>query len=105
MGIAADGDSAGIKVDDPAESAVDRKERLRKELGALVAECREARQLAAVEVAKAGAAMAGKEHPTATYKHCLMRVRSMTEKELNNRMRCREMLCVFCRPLHARTTM
>ncbi|KAL7532740.1 hypothetical protein ACHAWF_004228 [Thalassiosira exigua] len=65
----------------------ERKERLRKERQAMVEECREARQRAAVEVAKAGVEMAGKENPTATYEHCLMRVRSMSEKGLANRVR------------------
>lgn len=54
---------------------------------ALVAECREARQRAAIEVAKAGFKMAAKENPTASYEHCLMRVRSMTEKALAARVR------------------
>ncbi len=54
---------------------------------ALVAECREARQRAAIEVAKAGFQMAAKENPTASYEHCLMRVRSMTEKALAARVR------------------
>lgn len=67
----------------PAE----RKERIQKERVALVEECREARQRAAIEVANAGVDMAGKENPTATYEHCLMRVRSMTEKGLANRVR------------------
>ena len=68
------------------ETAAERKDRIQRERHALVAECREARQRAAIEVANAGAAMAGKENPTATYEHCLMRVRSMTEKGLANRV-------------------
>jgi len=52
-----------------------------------VEECRGTRQRAAVEVARAGAVRAGRENPTATYEHCLMRVRSMTEKGLGNRVR------------------
>jgi len=67
-------------------TAEERKERIQKERVAMVEECREARQRAAVEVAKAGIKMAGKENPTATYEHCLMRVRSMTEKGLANRV-------------------
>ena len=69
------------------ETAAERKERILVERVALVEECREARQRAALEVAKAGVAMAGKENPTATYEHCLMRVRSMKEKGLINRVR------------------
>lgn len=52
-----------------------------------VEECREARQRAALEVAKAGHAMAGKENPTATYEHCLMRIRTLTEKKLLARVK------------------
>lgn len=69
------------------ESVAERKESVQKERDALVAECREARQRAALEVAKAGVALAGKENPTATYEHCLMRVRTMSEKGLANRIR------------------
>jgi len=69
------------------ENAAERKERIQKERESLVSECREARQRAAIEVAKAGVEMSGKENPTATYEHCLMRVRSMTEKGLMNRVR------------------
>eukprot|EP00581_Thalassiosira_minuscula_P006975 CAMPEP_0183705452 /NCGR_PEP_ID=MMETSP0737-20130205/2533_1 /TAXON_ID=385413 /ORGANISM="Thalassiosira miniscula, Strain CCMP1093" /LENGTH=244 /DNA_ID=CAMNT_0025932595 /DNA_START=25 /DNA_END=759 /DNA_ORIENTATION=- len=81
--------SSGVDIEklDTAAERVKRKERLRQEREALVAECREARQRAAIEVAKAGVKMAGKENPTATYEHCLMRVRSMTEKGLTNRVR------------------
>jgi len=57
---------------------------------ALVAECREARQRAANEVAKAGFQLAAKENPTASYEHCLMRVRSMSEKALAARVRKKE---------------
>lgn len=58
-----------------------------EEREARVQECREARQRAALEVAKAGASSAGKENPTATYDHCLMRVKTMTEKKLANRVK------------------
>lgn len=54
---------------------------------ALVAECREARQRAANEVAMAGFQLAAKQNPTASYEHCLMRVRSMSEKALATRVR------------------
>lgn len=69
------------------EDLTERRERIRQERLAMVEECREARQRAALEVAKAGAEIAGKENPTATYEHCLMRVKSMTEKGLINRIR------------------
>lgn len=69
------------------ESATERKERIRAEREEMVIECREARQRAAIEAAKAGFKAAGKENPTATYEHCLMRVKTMTEKGLANRIR------------------
>mmetsp|Transcript_13431 Transcript_13431/g.32583 ORF Transcript_13431/g.32583 Transcript_13431/m.32583 type:complete len:249 (+) Transcript_13431:68-814(+) len=87
--LPSEGASEGIICDDETskETVAERKERTQRERKALVAECREARQRAAIEVANAGAKMAGKENPTATYEHCLMRVRSMTEKGLANRVR------------------
>jgi hypothetical protein len=69
------------------ESASERKERIKAEREAMVTECREARQRAAIEIAAAGIKQAGKENPTATYEHCLMRVRTMSEKGLANRIR------------------
>lgn len=54
---------------------------------ARVRECREARQLAALRVMEAGEEKAAKENPTATYEHCLIRVRTMTEKGLQNRVK------------------
>ena len=68
------------------ETAQERKARIQKEREDLVAECREARQRAAIEVAKAGVDVAGQKNPTATYEHCLMRVRTMNEKGLANRV-------------------
>lgn len=68
-------------------TAQERKGRIHKEREAMVVECREARQRAALEVAKAGVKAAGDKNPTATYEHCLMRVRSMSEKGLANRVR------------------
>jgi hypothetical protein len=54
-----------------------------------VRECRRVRLLAAKAIADddAGAEKAAKENPTATYEHCLMRVKSMTEKALANRVK------------------
>ena len=66
----------------PQQFASNDEERL-----ARVEECRQARQRAALEVAKAGAVVAAKENPTATYDHCLMRVKTMTEKKLANRVK------------------
>lgn len=60
---------------------------LAKEREARVTECREVRLRAAKAVAECGAESAAKENPTATYEHCLMRVRSMTEKGLGNRIK------------------
>ena len=70
----------------PNETAQERKARIQKEREDLVEECREARQRAAIEVAKAGVDVAGQKNPTATYEHCLMRVRTMNEKGLANRV-------------------
>ena len=50
-------------------------------------ECREARQRAALEHAALGAARAARENPTATYDHCWMRVRSMSDPQLRNRVK------------------
>jgi len=63
------------------------KEEIEKEREERVVECREARLRAATEVAEAGADKAAMENPTASYKHCLMRVRSMSEKALANRVK------------------
>jgi hypothetical protein len=54
-----------------------------------VEECRLARQQNAIRIAATvgGAAQAAKENPTATYEHCLFRVRTMTEKALESRVR------------------
>jgi len=65
----------------------ERQEGIEKEREAIVKECREARQRAAMEVAKLGVESAARENPTATYEHCLMRIRSMTKKGLINRVR------------------
>jgi hypothetical protein len=65
------------ETDDPEEN-----ERLLR-----VQECRKVRLMRALEVSKAGADKAAKENPTATYEHCLMRVRTMTEKGLANRVK------------------
>jgi len=54
---------------------------------ARVKECRETRLLTAKTVAVAGAEAAAKENPTATYEHCLMRVKTMKDKGLANRVR------------------
>jgi len=58
-----------------------------------VVECREARLKAANEVAKAGLSKAAMENPTASYEHCAMRVRTMTEKALMNRIKTIERAC------------
>jgi hypothetical protein len=54
-----------------------------------VMECREARLRAANAIAACGrgAEEAARKNPTATYEHCLMRVKTMTEKGLLNRVK------------------
>lgn len=64
-----------LRLDTPEE----REERVR--------ECRKVRLRAAKAVAEAGADKAAKENPTATYEHCLMRVKSMSDKALANRVK------------------
>lgn len=63
------------------------KESIQKERMERVRECRETRLRAAKAVAELGAEAAAKENPTATYEHCLMRVKTMTSKALINRVR------------------
>lgn len=67
--------------DDDKEDDKDERRSLR------VQECRKVRLLRALEVSKAGADKAAKENPSATYEHCLMRVRTMTAKGLANRVK------------------
>jgi RNA-binding protein YhbY len=62
-------------------------ESLKQERQARIQECREVRLRRAVEVSEQGAAQAARENPTASYEHCLMRVRTMTEKGLSNRVK------------------
>jgi hypothetical protein len=51
-----------------------------------VKECRETRLRAAKALALEGAEKAAEENPTATYEHCLMRVKTMSEKRLATRV-------------------
>lgn len=84
QGISAEGHSLSVT---PDVSPEEERKRVWAEREERVKECREARQRAAKAVAEAGAEAAGKENPTATYDHCLMRVKTMTEKGLTNRVR------------------
>jgi len=63
------------------------REEIEKEREERVRECREVRLCAARAVAEAGAEKAAKENPTATYEHCLMRVKTMSNKGLQNRVK------------------
>ncbi|CAB9515032.1 expressed unknown protein [Seminavis robusta] len=54
---------------------------------AIIQECRQARLKAAARVMEEGEERAAKQNPTATYAHCSMRVRTMTEKGLKNRVK------------------
>ena len=60
---------------------------LLEERQARVNECREVRLRRAVEVSQAGWEKAARENPTASYGHCLMRIRTMTENGLANRIK------------------
>ena len=61
-------------------------EDIEKERIVRVEECRQVRLRAAKAIAEAGAEKASKENPTASYEHCLMRVKTMTPKKLENRV-------------------
>ena len=83
QGIEADIDSmkkSSIDIDDEDRSGIEKERQER------VKECREVRLRAAKAIADAGAEQAAKENPTATYEHCLMRVKTMTDKGLKNRV-------------------
>lgn len=60
---------------------------LEKEREKGVQECREVRLRAAIAIAACGGADAAKKNPTATYEHCLMRVKTMKDKALVNRVK------------------
>ena len=60
---------------------------IKEEREARVQECREVRLRAANAIAACGGEEAAKKNPTATYEHCLMRVKTMTEKALANRVK------------------
>ena len=64
---------------DPPSLEKEREERVR--------ECREVRLRAANAIAACGGEAAAKKNPTATYEHCLMRVQTMTDKALVNRVK------------------
>ena len=66
---------------DPVILEIEREERVK--------ECREVRLRAANAIAACGrgAEEAARKNPTATYEHCLMRVKTMTEKGLMNRVK------------------
>lgn len=77
----------GVGVDNETLSKLPQdREFIMKERLERVKECREVRLRAAKAVAECGAEKAAKENPTATYEHCLHRIRSMTHKGLANRV-------------------
>jgi hypothetical protein len=71
----------------PEEEPVKDNDEIQKERQGRILECRKVRLRRALEVSEAGAERAAKENPTASYEHCLMRVRTMTEKGLINRVK------------------
>jgi len=71
-----------VVVDSSTKTTMIEEERIER-----VKECREMRLRSAQVVFEAGLEVAAKENPTATYDHCLMRVRSMSEKGLGNRIK------------------
>ena len=70
-----------VVVDSSTKTTMIEEERIER-----VKECREMRLRSAQVVFEAGLEVAAKENPTATYDHCSMRVRSMSEKGLGNRV-------------------
>ncbi|GMH95261.1 hypothetical protein TrST_g1354 [Triparma strigata] len=80
QGLAPDGSEVSLSI--PQTSS----ERL-AEQAARVIECREARLRAAKFVAENGQDAAEMENATASYEHCLMRVRTMSSKALSTRVR------------------
>jgi len=78
----------GVGIDnEPLSKLPEDREFVMRERSERVQECREVRLRAAKAVAECGAEKAAKENPTATYEHCLHRVRSMTDKGLANRVK------------------
>jgi len=70
-----------------SEEGIPGENQIEEERAARVQECREIRLRRALEVSHEGADKAAAENPTASYEHCLMRVRTMTEKGLANRVK------------------
>ena len=90
QGLQADGTAAIDDGDDEVRTlaaSLSSAARLNLDRRALVEECRVARQRAALQHASLGAAAAARENPTATYDHCLMRCRTMTQKALAGRVK------------------
>ena len=77
----------GVGVDmEPLDKIILNKEDILAERIVRVKECREVRLRAAKAVAAAGGEKAAEENPTATYEHCLMRVKSLSDKRLQTRV-------------------
>lgn len=79
QGIGIDLTPVPVVNNDRSSLEAEREERVR--------ECREGRLRAANAIADCGADAAGKDNPTATYEHCLMRVKSMSVKRLATRVK------------------
>jgi hypothetical protein len=80
-GLEPDGTERKVQLSPPSAEDVHTMRKRR------VLECREARQRAALQYAELGLERAAKENPTATYEHALMRIKTMTEKKLQNRIK------------------
>lgn len=85
-GVAPDSASPSLEknFDDDGGTTIEEEYNLRKRL---VEECRAARQAAALAFYEKYGDQAAKDNPTASYEHCLMRVRTMTQKALANRVK------------------
>ena len=82
QGINISGNLKDIQGDDKSKDV----KAIQRERMERVRECRETRLRAAKAVAEAGSEAAAKENPTATYEHCLMRVKTMKTKALVTRV-------------------
>lgn len=80
-------DPDGITTLLPVEEGPEFRSEEQKERHSRVQECRAIRLKRARELAETYGTESSKKNPTASYEHCLMRVRTMNEKGLQNRVK------------------
>ena len=90
-GQASDNDSLDVNSHQDRPTMTNPQSKSEEELDERIRECRktrlEAANALAAETVGLSAAEAAKKNPTATYDHCLMRVRTMSERGLENRIK------------------